>query len=124
MDLNGVMLGTDDLERLKGFYTGLFGEPAMDDGAYAGWQLGSGWLMIGHHSEVSGPSTHPGRVMWILESAQVKADFERLKAAGATVVAAPYDPAAGDPQMGGMLIATLADPDGNYFQLMSPMGPS
>jgi predicted enzyme related to lactoylglutathione lyase len=25
--------------------------------------------------------------------------------------------------MGEGLIATLADPDGNYFQLMSPMGP-
>jgi hypothetical protein len=58
--------------------------------------------------------------MWILESSDVRADFERLKAAGATVVAEPYDPAPGDPQMGGMLIAPFADPDGDYFQLMSP----
>jgi len=37
---------------------------------------------------------------------------------GAVVVKEPY-------QMDGMpgWIATLADPDGNYFQLMSPMGP-
>jgi predicted enzyme related to lactoylglutathione lyase len=124
MDLNGVMLGTEDFERLKGFYTGLFGDPVMADGQYASWSIGSGWLTIGFHSEVKGASKDPGRAMWIIESGDVKADFERLKAAGATVVAAPYDPAEGDPQMGGMLIATLADPDGNYFQLMSPFGPS
>jgi predicted enzyme related to lactoylglutathione lyase len=48
------------------------------------------------------------------ETSQVKEEFERIKALGAVVIAAPY-------QMGGGWIATLADPDGNYFQLMSPM---
>ncbi len=36
-----------------------------------------------------------------------------MKAAGAVVIKEPYE-------MQGMWIATLADPDGNYFQLMSP----
>ena len=40
-------------------------------------------------------------------------------AAGATVVQEPYSPGE---EMDG-LIATFTDPDGNYFQLMSPMGP-
>jgi len=31
----------------------------------------------------------------------------------------PYDP--GDEADGDMSIATFADPDGNYFQLVSPM---
>ncbi len=47
----------------------------------------------------------------------MKGDFERFKAAGATVVQEPYNP--GDE--GQMQIATFADPDDNYFQLVSPM---
>ena len=50
------------------------------------------------------------------ESAEVKEEFERIKAIGATVVKAPYE-------IGEGWIATLADPDGNYFQLISPMAP-
>jgi predicted enzyme related to lactoylglutathione lyase len=50
----------------------------------------------------------------------VKGDFERLKAAGAEVVREPYSPE-GMPEGTEAWIATLADPDGNYFQLMSPM---
>ena len=44
--------------------------------------------------------------------------FARMRDAGAIVVAEPYtmDGAPDD-----AFIATLADPDGNYFQLMSPM---
>jgi predicted enzyme related to lactoylglutathione lyase len=49
------------------------------------------------------------------ETPQVKEEFERIRGAGAAVIREPYD-------MGGGWIATLADPDGNYFQLMSPMG--
>jgi predicted enzyme related to lactoylglutathione lyase len=46
---------------------------------------------------------------------EVQAEFERIKALGASVIAAPY-------AIGEGFIATLADPDGNYFQLMTPMG--
>jgi predicted enzyme related to lactoylglutathione lyase len=48
------------------------------------------------------------------ETPQVREEFERVKASGGEVVQAPYE-------MGGGWIATLADPDGNYFQLVSPM---
>jgi predicted enzyme related to lactoylglutathione lyase len=46
----------------------------------------------------------------------VQGDFQRLKAAGATVVQEPYQPDE-DPEG---WIATFADPDDNYFQLVSP----
>jgi predicted enzyme related to lactoylglutathione lyase len=84
--------------------------------------IGSGWVTIGAHSEVHGKSAHPGRVIWNIESADVKADFERFKAAGATVIAEPYGADDGSDEDG--YIATFADPDDNYFQLMSPMSPS
>ena len=66
---------------------------------------------------MKGKNTHPGRVMWNIEPSDVKGDFERLKAAGATVVQEPYQPG-GAPEM---WVATFSDPDDNYFQLMSPM---
>ena len=75
---------------------------------------------MSEHSEVKGKSAHPGRVIWNIETADVKSEFDRLVGAGATAVQEPYAP--GGEGMG--LIATLSDPDGNYFQLMSPMSPA
>lgn len=121
MNLNGILIGSDQPERLVQYYTRLFGEPAFSEGGYTGWVIGSGWVTIGAHSEVHGTSAHPGRVIWNIESQDVKADFERFKAAGATVIAEPYGADEGD-QAG--YIATFADPDDNYFQLMSPMSPT
>jgi predicted enzyme related to lactoylglutathione lyase len=74
-------------------------------------------MSVGPHSEVHGKNQHPGRLIWNVESDDVKADFERFKAAGAIVVREPYT----FEQAPGSWIATLADPDDNYFQLMSPM---
>jgi predicted enzyme related to lactoylglutathione lyase len=118
MELRSILIGSEDPQRLTDFYTKLFGEPGWNDGGYAGWQMGTGYVMVGPHDQVKGSNTQPGRLLWNLESADVKADFERLKAAGATVVREPYQPGEEAPEG---WIATLADPDDNYFQLMSPM---
>lgn len=120
MNLNSILIGTEDPERLTAYYTKLFGTPGWDEGGYTSWQLGGGYLSIGPHSEVKGQNSSPGRVIWNLESADVKADFEALKAAGATVVREPYTPE-GTSDGQEMSIATFADPDDNYFQLVSPM---
>jgi predicted enzyme related to lactoylglutathione lyase len=114
MDLNSIMIGSEDPKRLTEYYTALFGPPIFD-GEFNGWQLGSGWITVGPHNQVSGRNTHPGRIMWNIETPDVRGEFERLKAAGANVVKEPYEPGEG------MWIATFADPDDNYFQLMSPM---
>lgn len=115
MNFNNILIGSEDPKALVVYYTKLFGEPTMNDEPYAGWMIGSGFVAVGPHSEVHGKNPEPGRFLWNIESPDVKADFERLKAAGAIVVREPY-------QFEGMSgwIATLADPDGNYFQLMSP----
>ena len=117
MNLNSVLIGSEDPQRLVDYYTKLFGEPGFAEGGYSGWQLGSGFLTVGPHDQVKGRNAHPGRIIWNLESADVDGDFARLTAAGAAVVAEPYT-------MGeepGGRIATFADPDDNYFQLLSPM---
>jgi hypothetical protein len=84
MNLNGILIGSEDPQRLTAYYTGLFGEP--------GWSGGD------------------------FETPDVRGEFERLKAAGATVVQEPYQPDE-DPEG---WIATFSDPDDNYFQLVSP----
>jgi predicted enzyme related to lactoylglutathione lyase len=56
-------------------------------------------------------------LIWNIETSDVEGDFRRLKEAGATVVREPYQLGEEPP----MWIATLSDPDDNYFQLVSPM---
>jgi predicted enzyme related to lactoylglutathione lyase len=117
MNGNSILIGSEDPQRLSDYYTSLFGEPSWEGGDFKAWQVGAGWLSVGPHDQVKGKNPDPGRMMWNIETPDVKGEFERLKAAGATVVQEPYQP--GEAPEG--WIATLADPDNNYFQLMSPM---
>jgi predicted enzyme related to lactoylglutathione lyase len=117
MNLNSILIGSEDSQRLADFYTRIFGKPAMEEGGYVAWQIGTGALTVGPHDEVQGRNTHPGRLIWNIESPDVKSDFERFKAAGATVIREPYSPGEAPEAW----IATFSDPDDNYFQLVSPM---
>jgi predicted enzyme related to lactoylglutathione lyase len=117
LNLNSVMIGTKQTKVLAAFYEKVFGKPPEmvdEENGFYGWQLGSSFLGVLDHSQMSGNTKDPGRIMLNFETSQVKEEFERVKALGAVVIRDPY-------QMGGGWIATLADPDGNYFQLMSPM---
>jgi predicted enzyme related to lactoylglutathione lyase len=116
MDFNSILIGSEDPARLVEYYTRLFGDPGMTEGGYTGWQLGSGFVTVGPHDQVKGKNTAPGRIIWNIQTNDVKGDFERFKAAGAIVIAEPYGFEGAVDQ-----IATFADPDDNYFQLMSPM---
>ena len=117
MDFNSILIGSDDSARLVDYYTKIFGPPSMADGDYTGWLIGSGFVTIGPHSDVHGRNVAPGRLIWNIETSDVAGEFERLQATGAIVVAKPY----AFEDAPGSLIATLADPDDNYFQLVSPM---
>ena len=116
MNLNSILIGSDRAEALIAYYTKLFGKPDFHESGYAGWQLGASTLSIGPHSDVHGKSAHPGRMLLNMESDDVSGDFARLKAAGAIVIREPYE--VGD--AGGFWVATLADPDDNYFQIQTP----
>jgi predicted enzyme related to lactoylglutathione lyase len=117
LNLNSVMIGTKQPIALAAFYEKLLEKPADmvdQENGFWGWQVGSAFLSVLDHSEMGGNAKDPGRVMFNFESPQVKEEFERIKAFGGAVIREPYE-------MGGGWIATLADPDGNYFQLVSPM---
>ncbi len=119
LKLTGIMLGSDDPKALSEFYSKVLGPPTWDDGSYVGWDLGGSGMMISEHSEVKGRNEMPGRLLWNLETSDVKREFERMKALGATVVREPYRP--GGEDHGDFWMATFEDVDGNYFQLASPM---
>jgi predicted enzyme related to lactoylglutathione lyase len=117
LNLNSIMIGTKQSKVLAAFYEKVIGKPpdmVESENGFFGWQVGSSYLGVLEHSGMGGNTKDPGRVMLNFETTQVKEEFERIKALGAAVIRAPY-------QMSGGWIATLADPDGNYFQLMSPM---
>jgi predicted enzyme related to lactoylglutathione lyase len=116
MDLNSILIGSEEPQRLTEYYTRIFGTPGWDGEGYTGWQIGTGWITVGAHDQVKGKNPHPGRLIWNIESADVKGEFERFKAAGATVIQEPYQYEGSEGW-----IATFADPDDNYFQLVSPM---
>lgn len=114
LNLNSIMIGTMNPKELAAFYEKVFKKsPDTEEGKWFGWQVGNAYISIGEHSEVKGQAKEPQRVIWNLETTEVKEEFERIKTLGATVIKAPYE-------MQGMWIATLADPEGNYFQLMTP----
>lgn len=118
LNLTSVMIGTKQLKNLAAFYEKVLGKPADmadSENGFMGWKSGNAFISVLEHSEMGGKTKDPGRVMFIFETAEVKKEFDRIKALGAVVVREPY-------QMGEGWIATLADPDGNYFQLMTPMG--
>ena len=118
LSLNTVMICSEDPQGLSAFYTKVLGEPGWQDGGYVGWQAGNGMLMIGAHSDVKGRNDMPGRIILNFETPDFDSEFERIKGLGATVEHEPYQP--GD-SAGDFWLATFEDPDGNYFQLASPM---
>ena len=116
LNLNSIMIGSAHPRALADFYGKVFGKVAdwAEDNWY-GWQAGDTHFMIGKHSEVKGKAKEPQRVILNFETKKVKEEFERIRNLGAKVITEPYE-------MEGGWIATFADPDGNYFQLMPPWG--
>lgn len=109
------MLGSKNPKQMSEFYGKVFEKkPDMVEDDWSGWQVGASFFGVGFHSEVGEKNTDPSRIMLNLQTEELQKEFERIKSLGATVIKEPYE-------MGGnMWIATLADPDGNYFQLMTP----
>lgn len=117
LNLNSIMIGSNQPKVMGKFYEKVFGKKAdMEDGGWYGWQVGSTFFNVGEHSEVAGSAKEPQRIILNLETKEIKEEYERIKAADATVIKELYEMEG----MKGMWIATFADPDGNYFQLMTP----
>ena len=118
LNLNSLLLFSETPKKLVDFYRRVLAhEPKWQEEEYTGFEVGACALVIGPHSKVHGQSKNPERILFNFETSDVKSEFERMKGLGAKVVAEPYS--MGDER--DILVATLADPDGNYFQVVSPM---
>ena len=114
LNLNSIMIGSTNPKKLAEFYEKVFDQkPDMQEGEWYGWSVGSTFFSVGKHSEVKGKAKEPQRMIVNLETKEVEKEFKRIEKTGATVIKEPYE-------MQGAMIATFADPDGNYFQLMTP----
>ncbi|MFI5265302.1 MAG: VOC family protein [Candidatus Levyibacteriota bacterium] len=114
LNFNSILLSSEDPKKLSTFYKKVFEKgPDMDDNGYIGFLVGSCFMTIGPHDKVKGKSKSPERILFNFETKEVKKEFVRIQKLGAKVITKPY-------QMGPAWIATFADPDGNYFQLITP----
>lgn len=118
LNFNSTLVFSEDPEKLAEFYAKVFDKAADNTtDRYSMFRLGNGTVVIGPHEQVHGQSMNPERIMLNFETDDVHSEFERIKAIPATVIQEPYHPKEspeGD-------LATFVDPDGNYFQLISPM---
>lgn len=118
LKFNSLMLFSEDPKALIEFYKKIFKkDPDWEDGGYGGFQIGDGQIIIGPHDKVHGENKTPERMFVNFETFDVEGEFRRIKELGAKVVKEPYHPGEAEE----MMLATFADPDGNYFQLASPM---
>jgi predicted enzyme related to lactoylglutathione lyase len=120
LNLNSIMLNSSDHQTLADFYGKVLQKkPEMKDKehSYIGYLAGNCFISICYHDKVHGKSQNPERIILFFETNEVQDEFKRIKEIpGATVVKEPYSP----DESGKAYIATLADPDGNYFQLVTP----
>jgi len=117
LNFNSILLFSEKPDSLAAFYGKLVdAEPVMQGGGYTTYLFGSGAITIGPHDKVHGKNETPERILINFETKDVEGEFERIKGIGAHVIKEPYNPA----EEGDMKIATFADPDGNYIQLVSP----
>ncbi|HVL03586.1 MAG TPA: hypothetical protein VM386_04030 [Acidimicrobiales bacterium] len=76
LNLNSIMLGSEDSKKLADFYTTVLGAPNPDwsdeANGWFGFPAGDGGVAIGPHSEVTGKNQHPGRIMLNFETPDVQ----------------------------------------------------
>lgn len=117
LDFDSILVFSENPKKLADFYKKVFQkDPDWSEGGYYGFMVGKGYITFGPHDKVRGKNANPERTMFNFETKDVKGEFKRIKKLGAVAIADPYNPA----EVQEMMIATFADPDNNYFQLVTP----
>ena len=106
--IGSLLIGSSNVAAMKDWYRNAFGVSENDMGAFT---FGSVALFIEEHTDVSGPTKEPARVIINLDVDDCKGLGEHLAKQGVTWVREVE-------QMPFGLIGTVADPDGNYVQII------
>src|SRR5262245_14127047 len=106
--IGSILLGSDQVDAVKTWYRRAFG---WEENAMGAFQVGAVQLFIETHSEVGGPTKEPARSIIKLDVAGCRELESHLKDMGVKWIREVE-------QMPFGLIGTVADPDGNYVQII------
>jgi len=106
--IGSLLVGSSQVDAMKDWYRRAFDVTENEMGAF---QFGNVQFFIEEHSDVSGATKEPARVIVNLDVDDCRAFESRLEQMGATWVRKVE-------QMPFGLIGTVADPDGNYVQII------
>ena len=112
MEVTGfnINITSEQPEVLMEWYQNVLGLPLADDGS-GGLVVGGAHIYIDGHSETSGPTKEPARVLVNMFVDDIEAEHARLEAQGVTFIRS-----LGREDWGGVF-STFVDPDGNYLQI-------
>ncbi len=118
--VNGVIIWTEDLERLLAFYRDTLGlSPHSVRPSFVSFKWGDMRLGIGTHSQVHGRASDPYRVMVNFAVDDIHRAYRALLSRGVEFLRPP------EREHWGGWVCTFRDPDGNILQLLQqPEGPS
>lgn len=117
-NFESIILGSANATKLADFYKKKVGlkqswDAVMgEDSNVYGFTIGKFDLVVMDQAKVKGKSKDPSRLIFNLEVDNIEKEFAKLKKAGVKVVAKIYH----IEEYGH--VATFADLDGNYFQLV------
>ena len=123
LKFNSIILFSENPSALVDFYQKVFeSKPNWEGGDLKAFKVGSIEVCIGPHDKVSSKNSQPERFTANYEVSQDKFqdEFKRIKGIGVKVIQKPYQ----HDEEQEMWVATFADPDGNYFQLVTHWGVS
>lgn len=103
-----VMIGSDQSDTMKEWYSNVFGVTANEMGAF---DFGGFQVFIESHSQVTGPAGDPARMIINMNVEDCRAIEAQMKQHGVRWIREVE-------QMPFGLIGTIADPDGNYLQVI------
>lgn len=107
--LGGLVLGSDDPERLSAWYRAAFA-PSAGPGTVL--MVGGGRLVFDRRDDLERRTREPGRILINFYVEDIAAVVAHLKTLGITRWIRPME------EFGPGLIATVEDPVGNYVQIV------
>ncbi len=108
--LNSIVIGSEQPDVLKNWYRATFEVTEDADGAF---RFGEARVFVFPHTEVRGKASEPARILINFSVDDARDLEQRLQDKGVRFVRPVSEEPFG-------LLGTIADPDGNYLQILQP----